>query len=388
MSIEFFREAQALKPKLTEIRKQFHRIPETGNNEFHTAELIEHHLDEAGIPHNRVIGTGIIARVEGSLPGRNSAVRADIDALPVTEATGCDFASTNPGIMHACGHDVHISGALGAAMILSRHKDTLPGSVTFLFQPNEEGDGGAQRMIDAGCVEGVEAVFGCHVDPALPAGHVGIKYGNFYAASATWKITIIGKSAHGAQRDKGIDSIEVASHLIPEILKIHGGVVSVGMLHAGTANNILAGRADMAGIIRTYGLNERSRMCNELEATCREVCARFGAGYECHITDSCVGIVNDNDAITSLCERSARETFGNDRVDVIDKPLFISEDFGSFLIARTGCFYHIGAGCPYPLHSDKFLPDPEAIITAAAMHSSSVYAFNQSSTTTCKEALQ
>ena len=379
MGINFLAEAENLRDKLTAIRKEFHRTPEIGDHEFHTAELIEHYLDMAGISHRRVIGTGIIARVDGSrkLPGHNCAVRSDIDALPVTEATGCDFASQNPGMMHACGHDVHITGALGAAMILQSHRDNLSGSVTFIFQPNEEGDGGAQRMIDAGCLDGVEAVFGCHVDPALKAGHVGIKYGDFYAASATWKLSVIGKSAHGAQRDKGIDSIEAASHIVPEILKIPGGVVSVGKFHAGTANNILAGRAELAGIIRTYGLEKRSAMCKELETVCAEVAGKFGAKSECEITDSCVGIVNDNDKITAMCERSARETFGDDRVDIISKPLFISEDFGSYIIARTGCFYHIGAGCEYPLHSDKFLPVPDAIITAAAMHSSSAYNFNK-----------
>ena len=375
--MNFLTEAEKLRGKLTEIRKEFHRIPEIGDNEFKTAALIEKYLDENGIPHRRVIGTGIIARVDGKLPGKNSAIRSDIDALPVNESTGCDFASQNPGMMHACGHDIHITGALGAAMILNSHKDELAGSVTFLFQPNEEGDGGAQRMIEAGCLEGVEAVFGCHVDPALKAGHVGIKYGDFYAASATWKVSVIGKSSHGAQRDKGIDSIEVSAHIVPEILKIPGGVVSVGMLHAGTANNILAGLAEMAGIIRTYGLEKRAAMCRELESVCQSVSARFGAKCICEITDSCVGIVNDNDAITSMIETAARETFGNDKVDIIEKPLFISEDFGSFLIAKTGCFYHIGAGCEYPLHSDKFLPVPDAIITAAAMHSSAVFAYNK-----------
>ena len=374
--MNFLTEAEKLRGKLTEIRKEFHRIPEIGDNEFKTAALIEKYLDENGIPHRRVIGTGIIARVDGKLPGKNSAIRSDIDALPVNESTGCDFVSQNPGMMHACGHDIHITGALGAAMILHSHRDELAGSVTFLFQPNEEGDGGAQRMIEAGCLEGVEAVFGCHVDPALKAGHVGIKYGDFYAASATWKVSVIGKSSHGAQRDKGIDSIEVSAHIVPEILKIPGGVVSVGMLHAGTANNILAGLAEMAGIIRTYGLEKRAAMCRELESVCQNVSARFGAECICEITDSCVGIVNDNDAITSMIETAARETFGNDKVDIIEKPLFISEDFGSFLIAKTGCFYHIGAGCEYPLHSDKFLPVPDAIITAAAMHSSAVFKFN------------
>ena len=377
MGINFLAEAESLRDKLTEIRKEFHRIPEIGDNEFHTAELIEHYLDMAGISHRRVINTGIIAKVEGKLPGNHCAVRSDIDALPITENTGCDFASKNPGVMHACGHDVHITGALGAAMILQSHRDELPGTVTFIFQPNEEGDGGAKRMIEAGCLEGVSAVFGCHVDPALPAGHVGIKYGDFYAASATWELNVIGKSSHGAQRDKGIDSIEAASHIVPEILRIPGGVVSVGMFHAGTANNILAGKAELAGIIRTYGLEKRSAMCRELERISADVAKRFGAKSECLITDSCAGIVNDNDKLTALCEHSARETFGDDRVDIITKPLFISEDFGNYIMAKTGCFYHVGAESEYPLHSDKFLPPPDTIIAASAMHSSTAYNYNK-----------
>ena len=199
MAVNFLTEARKLKDKLIEIRKTFHRTPEIGNHEFRTSELIAKYLDESGITHRKVLDTGIIARIEGKKPGRNSAVRSDIDALPVNEATGGDFVSQNPGMMHACGHDVHITGALGAAMMLKAQEDELCGSVTFLFQPNEEGDGGAQRMIDAGCLEGIDAVFGCHVDPALPAGHVGIRYGNFYAASATFKVIIHGKSAQLTQ---------------------------------------------------------------------------------------------------------------------------------------------------------------------------------------------
>lgn len=378
MTINFLHEAQELKAKLSKIRREFHQIPEIGNHEFKTAELIERNLDALNIPHKRILGTAIIARLTGKLPGRNSALRSDIDALPVTEATGSEFASLNVGMMHACGHDVHITSALGAAEILSAHKEELCGSVTFLFQPDEEGNGGAQRMIDAGAIDDVEAIFGCHVDPALPAGHVGIKYGNFYAASSTFNIAIIGKSAHGAQRDKGIDSIEVTAHIIPEILKIKGGVVSIGMLNAGTTYNVLAGRAEFCGIVRTYGVEERSRMCRELVRICEEISAKFGARAECIITDSCPGIINDNDALTLLVENSARQTLGNDKVHIIEKPLFISEDFGCFLMAKTGCFYHIGAGCAYPLHNDKFLPDPDAIVTASALHSAVVMQYNSS----------
>ena len=373
----FLLEAQSLKEKLTEIRKNFHRIPELGNHEFKTADLIEKYLDELGISHKRILDTGIIAKIEGSIPAKNSAIRADIDALPINEKTNCEFQSEHSGIMHACGHDVHITSALGAAMILKNHEKDLCGSVTFLFQPDEEGDGGAKRMIDENCLENIDAVFGCHVDPSLPAGHVGIKYGNFYAASAMFRIVIIGKSAHGAQREKGIDSIEIASKIVTEILKIQGGVVTVGTFHAGTAGNILAGIAELKGIIRTFGVDERLRMCNELEAIVKKISSDFNAKSECHLNLSTPGIVNDNDSITKLVEISARETLGDSKVHIIEKPLMISEDFGYFIMAKTGCFYHVGAGSEYPLHSEKFLPQPDAIVTASAIHSAVVYNFNK-----------
>ena len=376
MSIDFLRESESLRPRLITIRETLHRMPEIGDNEFRTAEYIEQVLDEAGIPHHRVLDTGIVARIDGALPGKHCAIRSDIDALPVTEATGCSFASQTPGMMHACGHDVHMTSLLGAALILQAHRQDLAGSVTLIFQPNEEGDGGAKRMVDAGVLEGVSAVFGAHVDPALPAGHIGVKYGDFYAASATWKINVLGKSAHGAQRDKGIDAIEAAAHVIPEILAVPGGVVSAGTIHAGKVNNILADNCEMTGIIRTYGLEKRAEMCRELEARAAHTAAKYQAKCECVVTDSCPGIVNDNDALTSLVETTAREVIGSENVDVIDKPLFISEDFGFFIMAKTGCFYHIGAGSSYPLHSDKFLPVPEAFITASAVHAAIASKYN------------
>ncbi|MBR0253824.1 MAG: amidohydrolase [Synergistaceae bacterium] len=376
MRIDFLAEAESLRDKLTEIRQNFHRIPERGNHEFKTASLIEKYLDEIGISHKRILGTGIVAKLQGNLPGRSSAIRADIDALPITEKTGCDFQSQNSGFMHACGHDVHITSALGAAMILTKHEDDLFGSVKFLFQPDEEGNGGAKRMIDEGCIDDVDAVFGCHVDPKLPAGHIGIKYGNFYAASAMFKIIIIGKSSHGAQRENGIDSIEIASLIVTEILKIQGGVVSVGTFNAGTAGNILAGTAELKGIIRTFGVDERLRMCNELEEIVKNISSKFGAKYQCHLNLSTPGIINDDDKLTSVVEYTAREIFAPEKVHIIDKPLMISEDFGYFIMAKTGNFYHIGAGSEYPLHSDKFLPDPDSIVTASAFHSAVVYKFN------------
>lgn len=374
----FLAQANNIRDKLLEIRKQFHRIPEIGNHEFKTADLIEKYLDESGIPHKRVLDTGIIAKLEGSKPGRNSALRTDIDALPINESTGCEFVSQNPGFMHACGHDVHITGVLGAAMILANNRENLSGSVTFLFQPDEEGDGGADRLIKLGALDGIDAVFGAHVDPTLKAGDIGIKYGNFYASSAMFNIRVIGKTSHGAQRDKGIDSIEAASHLIIELLNMNapGKVVTVGKFTAGTARNILAGESDLQGIIRTFGVNERSKMCDELKNLTREIPAKFGAKSECEIISSAPGVINDNDKINSFVEKISRETLGSEHVKIIETPTMISEDFGCYIMAKTGCFYHIGAESEYPLHSDKFLPKDDAIITASAIHSAVVTNFN------------
>lgn len=379
MKINFLAEARELAPKLNLIREELHKTPELGTHEFKTAEIIEKYLDEIGISHRRVLDTGIIARIDGALPGKNSAVRSDIDALPINENTGVNFASKNPGCMHACGHDVHMTGVLGAAMILAKYRENLHGSVTFIFQPDEEGEGGSDKMIKAGALDGIDAVFGAHVDPALPAGHVGIKYGNFYAASEMFKIIVIGKSSHGAQRDKGIDAIEVSAKIITEVLKMNNpdGVVTVGIINAGTAGNILAGRSEFRGIIRTFGVEKRAEMCREFEEITTKICKSFGAKCECDFSGGAPGIVNNNDKLTSLVENTAREILGSERVNIIEKPLYISEDFGYYIMNKTGSFYHIGAGCEYPLHSDKFLPKPDAFITASAVHAAAAYNFNK-----------
>lgn len=366
-------EAQGIAPELTALRQAFHRDPELGNREFHTAERIEAALNGWGIPTRRLLDTAVVGRLEGALPGPVVALRADMDALPLTEATGADFASRNPGVMHACGHDVHITAALGAARLLAGHRQSLKGSVVFLFQPDEEGRGGAQRMIDAGALEGVDAVFGAHVSPDLPAGHVGVRYGKFYAASDTFKIVVNGVSAHGAEREKGIDALGAAAALVgrlidlPKCLPGERAVLSVGSFHAGTVINALADKAEFEGIIRTLGPAARTELKRLFSVAVDEVMAAWGATADVTLRESYPGVVND-DAMTALAERAARGLLGEDRVHVIDKPTMTTEDFGYFLMERPGSFYHIGAGCPLPLHSTAFLPDEQAPVTAAAVH--------------------
>nr|MCR5826543.1 amidohydrolase [Oscillospiraceae bacterium] len=238
---DYLKEIQQFAAELTALRRAFHFHPELGNREYETAARIERWLHDCGIPTRRLLDTAVVGRLRGGREGRTVALRADMDALPLQEATGAAFASEVPGVMHACGHDVHMAAALGAARLLAAQQETLPGEVLFFFQPDEEGNGGAQRMIDAGVLEGVDAVFGCHVAPDLPLGTVAVRYGKFYAASDTFRVTLTGKSAHGAQRELGVDALAAAAELVTALLSLPSAfphersVVSVGTLHAGTA---------------------------------------------------------------------------------------------------------------------------------------------------------
>jgi len=376
----YISEALSLAPELTALRQAFHRHPELGNREFETSKRIEACLNGWGIPTRRLLDTAVVGTLEGALPGPTVALRADMDALPLQEATGVDFASEVPGVMHACGHDVHMAAALGAARLLSARRERLPGRVVFLFQPDEEGRGGAQRMIDTGVLEGVDAVFGAHVTPDLPVGHVGVRYGKFYAASDTFRVTVRGKSAHGAQRERGIDALGAAAELVnrlialPESMPGERCVVSVGTFHAGTAENALADEAVFAGIIRTLGPQARSELRRRFLQTADDTAAEWRARAECALRESYPSVVND-DAMTALAERAARKLLGSAAVHVIDEPTMTTEDFGCFLQVVPGSFYHIGAGCSLPLHNTGFLPDDRAIITAAATHAAVVEAF-------------
>lgn len=378
--IDYLSEANALAGELAALRHAFHRRPELGNREFETAERIEASLRGMGIASRRVLDTAVVARLEGGLPGRTVALRADMDALPLTEATGADFASEVSGVAHACGHDVHMAAALGAARLLAARRDELPGAVVFLFQPDEEGRGGARRMVEAGALDGVDAVFGAHVSPELPLGCVGVRYGKFYAASDTFRVIVHGRGAHGAEREKGVDALGAAADLacrliaLPEALNGEKAVATVGALHAGTAENVLADRAELAGILRTLGPDARAALKRRFRETVDAVMAAWGATAEVELRESYPGVVND-DAITALAACAARDLLGDARVKVLDAPLMTTEDFGYFMDGRPGSFYHVGAGCSLPLHSPAFLPDDAAVPVAAAVHAAVITAF-------------
>ena len=359
--------------QLYTLREKIHRHPEMGNLEFETAGLVEETLHSLGIETKRVTETAVVGTLHGGLPGRTAALRADMDALPVREDTGAEFASEIPGMMHACGHDVHTTAVLGAAMLLAENRENLPGTVKFFFEPDEEGWGGAARMIAAGCMEGVDAVFGAHVAPDLPAGVIGVRYGKFYAASDVFNVTLHGRSAHGAQPEKGIDALAAAAAVVSELRGLPAkiikdpAVLSTGTLTAGTAPNIIADTAVFSGIMRTLGADDRKMLKSAFRETVERVSASFGARPEISIIESYAGVVN-TDAETDHVRQTAEALFGPENVRVLEQPTMTTEDFGCFIDAAKGSFFLIGAGCSAPLHNSKFLPEPFTILRLAALH--------------------
>ena len=377
-NMNFLFEAENMLPEISEIRHTIHMNPELGNHEYKTSALVEAFLKSCGIKTQRLTETAVMGTLSFERPGKTIAFRADMDALPVTEKTGCEFSSEVNGCMHACGHDVHTSALLAAAKLLSLHKEELSGSVRFLFEPDEEGEGGAVRMINAGCMEGVSAVYGAHMDPALPLGTAGVRFGKFYAASDMFDVTVKGKSAHGAAPEKGIDALLAAAKMtaalkeLPKRFPEGAAVLSTGTFNSGTARNIVADKAIFTGIIRTLGREAKEGMISALRQTVSEISDSFGTEAEVKICCTHNGIIN-----TDRETQTAKEAFlkiSGINVAEIDKPLMTSEDFGYFIdAASAGSFYHIGAGSPHPLHSSEFLPPDEAIAVAAAAHTAVAY---------------
>lgn len=370
---DFLSEAASLQSFLQAVRQTLHRAPELGNQEFKTSAYLRSILEPLGLTVENPFGTALCATLHGARPGKTAALRADMDALPVAEATGADFSSRTPGVMHACGHDIHMTAAVGAAILLAAHRETLCGSVRFLFQPDEEGSGGAQRFVDAGCLRGVDAVFGAHVSPELPLGTVGVRYGKFYAASDTFSITVHGKSAHGAEPEKGIDALQAAARLAVRLVDLRSALngercaVTVGTLQAGTAINVVADTAQLTGILRTLGPDSRARMRRLVTDAAAEIAAQTGTQIGVQLHESYPGVVND-DGASQLVHDTAVQLLGEENVTVLQQPTLMTEDFGYYLTAARGCFYHVGAGCAAPLHSPQFLPDIRAAVTAAALH--------------------
>ncbi len=365
--------------EVVEIRRELHSFPERGRKEYVTTDKIISCLEKWGIPYERPLETGVVATVTGDKPGLTTALRADIDALPITEKAEVPFRSQNAGVMHACGHDMHTAALLGAAKIISENKAELSGSVRFIFQPDEEGDGGAEGLVEKDAMEGVDRVFGLHVRPEMKTGTLAVKYGKFYAASDIFEIDVIGKSGHCAEPHKNTDAIVIGAQIITalqslvsrNVSPLDSAVVTIGTANGGTFRNTISGSFSITGITRSLGNETRMLLRNRITDTAKGIAKAMGGDCEVRVIESYPGIINE-DTATKHIEEKALELLGRDNVKILTEPFMTTEDFGYYLHKAPGCFYHIGCECDYPLHSESFCPDERALITAMAMHVASV----------------
>lgn len=363
------------KERLVQLRRQIHANPEYGFREFETACLITTTLRELGAHvREKVAKTGVVAELGSGSP--IVAIRADMDALPITEATGLEFSSRVPNMMHACGHDAHVACALGAAMLLEG--ESMPGTVRFLFQPSEEqrdedGQSGAVRMIDEGALDDVSSVIALHTR-ALPAGCVGVTSGPAMAANDTIKIVIEGRAAHGAHPEEGVDAIAIAAQVINAVQQIVSrripavspAVVSITTIHGGVKENIIADRVELGGTIRSTGGAARELLIAELESVLN-VGRAMGAKCELEIKQGYAATYNDPH-VTQTIREAAAEVLGSDHV--VEMPFDTwAEDFGYMTAQVPGAMFWLGVTSdrvPNPIwHSPTFDLDEDALPVGA-----------------------
>lgn len=359
--------------RVVELRRAIHRRPELGFEEHETSALVERELDALGIEHRRVATTGVIGVIRGALPGRVVGLRADMDALPITERTGLPFASEIPGKMHACGHDAHAAMLLGAAHVLQAMRGTLHGTVVLLFQPAEEGPGGAEPMIAQGALKDpdVEAVAMLHVDPRIAPGEISITPGPVNASADELFITVRGKGGHGAYPHTSVDAIPAASAVVlalqniaaREVDPLKSVVVTVGTIAGGYRNNIIADEVQMSGTLRAHDPAIRDGLDARVHRIVEHVAAAYGATAEVRIVRGYPPVVNDEQLAQGFAQFMRAQT--GVRVERL-APTMGGEDFAYFAQAVPGVHVRLGirseaAQSVYPGHSAEFRIDEAAL---------------------------
>ena len=337
---------------ITAIRRDIHAHPELCFHEERTADVIAKALTDWGIPIHRGLGkTGVVGIVKNGTSDRAIGLRADIDALPMTEHNHFAHASTHPGKMHACGHDGHTAMLLAAARHLSRHRN-FDGTVYLIFQPAEEGGGGAREMMKDGLFDmfPMEAIFGAHNWPGMKVGQFALKSGPVFASSNEFKVTIRGKGAHAAMPNNGIDPVPVACQMVQAFQTIvtrnkkpiDTAVISVTMIHAGEATNVVPDSCELQGTVRTFTVETLDLVERRMKAIAEATCAAFEAGCEFEFRRNYPATVNHPDE-TEFARRLLGEVVGEDNVLEFE-PTMGSEDFSYFLQAKPGCYFLIGNG--------------------------------------------
>ena len=380
--------AQKFTPRLIEIRRHLHAHPELSGEEHQTSAYIAGVLSSCGLSVKEAVGkTGVVGELTGNGSDRRTlAIRTDIDALPIQKHLNLDFISTNSGIMHACGHDVHATLGMGTAMVLSQLSDSLPGNVRFLFQPAEEIALGAKWMVQDGVMDDVTAIYGVHVFPSIPARRIGIRYGALTSAADELEIVIQGESGHGARPHQAIDAIWIAAQVITSLQQaisrtqnpLHPIVLSMGQIEGGRAPNVIADHVIMKGTVRSLHPESHANLPQWIENIVQGVCNTYGAKYQVDYRRGVASVHND-DTLTQIIESATREAWGKDSVEILPEPSLGAEDFSVYLDNVPGCMFRLGVGhhdkTNYPLHHPKFEVDEDAILTGVVTLAYTAYKY-------------
>lgn len=379
--MDFLNEANKIKDQLITWRRDFHSHPELDYELFRTNEKIKAFLEGEGIEYTIVAKTGICAIIKGAKSGKTIALRGDMDALPLQDEKKCEYASKVNGKMHACGHDAHTTILMGAAKLLNAVKSELSGNIKLFFEPAEETTGGARLMIAEGVLENpkVDAVIGLHVDEAIEAGQIGVKKDVVNAASNPFTIKVKGKGGHGAHPDTTVDPVVISCNVVNalqtiisrELPPVDPGVITIGYIHGGTAQNIIPEEVKIGGIIRTMKTEHRAYVKKRLREITEGIVSAMRGSCEITIEESYPCLYND-DEILNVVKGSAEEVIGKDNINILQNPSMGVESFAYFSLERPSAFYYLGCrnearGIVNPAHGSLFDVDEACIPIGVAI---------------------
>lgn len=361
-------------------RRELHKIPELDFELPKTVAYVTSLLDEIGLTYKTGVGkSGIVVDIEGKNKDITIALRADMDALPILECGNKEYSSTISGHMHACGHDVHTAILLGVAKTISENRDSLPCNVRLLFQPAEETTGGALPMIEDGCLEGVDAIFGLHVDPTIECGVIGIKYGAYCASSTDVIIEVEGKSCHGAYPSQGIDAIVATCGIVTNLQSVisrnidsrDSAVLSFGKIIGGEKENIVAQNVRVSGTLRTLSPEIKNKVKERVKEMVEFTAKGYGATGKVTYRDSYTTLINHDEYI-DIVKENGKELLGDSGIYVKTLANMGVEDFAYFVEKVPGAFFNLGVGnkkkgITAPLHNDKFDIDEDSLKIGVAL---------------------
>lgn len=371
------------KDYILEMRRYFHMHPELSFEEFETTKKISEELDKMGIQYEiptEEPKTGVIGLIKGGKPGKTVALRADIDALNVTEENDVDYKSQNVGKMHACGHDTHMAMLLGAAKMLKEVQDDLCGKVYLIFQPAEEVGLGAKYMIRQGSwFEETDNIYGSHIWSGVEAGKISVEAGDRMAAADMFKIKLKGKSGHGSLPNETVDAVVVGSAVVQALQQLvsrnysplDSVTVTIGSFHSGNRFNIIAGEAEMEGTNRYFSREIGERIEKDMRRVIKGVCDAYGATYEMEYTYILGPTFNEEES-SKIAAKAIEKIAGKDTVGLMQKTTG-GEDFAFYLEKKPGCFGFVGCrnpeiGADYPHHSEHFNVDESVLANGAATY--------------------